>query len=86
MSTYGYVAAPTPTAPLHPLVYPLKSGSLSTHPVSHTDVPADLVDYLYTVFTRELEGGWVVPHLDFGCLPSLQLLRDCSGIYNLVDL
>lgn len=56
MSAYGSISAPVPKASLEPLVFPLKSGRLSTHPISAADAPKELVDYLYQVFAQEVEG------------------------------
>lgn len=56
MSAYGSISAPVPKASLAPLVFPLKSGTLSTHPISAADAPKELVEYLYQVFAQEVEG------------------------------
>ena len=58
MSAYGTVAAPTPIAPLEPLICSIPSGSLSTYPVTLSDGPDDLIHYLHEVFVHELEGEW----------------------------
>lgn len=58
MSAYGALAAPKPVAELEPLVYPLKAGSISLHPVSAAEAPRDLISYLHEVFARELEGEY----------------------------
>ena len=56
MSAYGAMAAPKPVEALEPMVYPLKAGSISLHPVSAAEAPKDLVASLHKVFSRELEG------------------------------
>lgn len=58
MSAYGAIPAPTLIAPLDVLSYPLPNGyTLTTHPLATTEAPRDLLDYLYKVFSDELEGS-----------------------------
>jgi len=57
MSAYGAILPPTLVAPLEVLSYPLPSGiTLSTHPIAATEAPRDLLEYLFRVFSDELEG------------------------------
>lgn len=58
MSAYGSIGAPKPIAPLEATVYPVKTGSISLHPISAAEAPEDLVSYLHGVFNQELEGGF----------------------------
>lgn len=57
MSAYGAITAPAPLATLTPLSWPLTPGlTLTTHPISHKDVPQGLLEYLHGVFQEELAG------------------------------
>ena len=57
MSAYGAIPTPASLGPLEIRSYPLASGlTLSTHPLAATEIPRDLVKYLFGVFSQELEG------------------------------
>jgi hypothetical protein len=57
MSAYGAIQAPKQLATLKARTYPIKTPlSLTTYPLSSDEAPADLKEYLYGVFSAELEG------------------------------
>ena len=59
MSAYGAIPAPTLLTPLEPLSFPLTSGlSLCTYPIAAKEAPRDLLEYLYKIFSDELEGSY----------------------------
>ncbi|ORX35795.1 hypothetical protein BD324DRAFT_661160 [Kockovaella imperatae] len=61
MSAYGAISAPTPIAELTSRLWPIPSGSVSTHPISFADAPEEMMQYMYEVFAKELEDGLTYP-------------------------
>ena len=56
MSAYGSFLGPKAVGELESYRYPIANGILTTHPVTASEAPRDLVEYLYQVFSQELEG------------------------------
>jgi len=57
MSAYGAIQAPPQKQSLHRHTYPIKPPlCLTTYPVSADETPEELKQYLYRVFSDELEG------------------------------
>jgi hypothetical protein len=58
---YGAIAAPLQLAELPTLSFPLPGGwQLSTHPIKGAEAPKEVLEYLYSVFSKELQGGYEV--------------------------
>lgn len=58
MSAYGAIKAPQGSGgPLPVLSYQLPGDLvLTTHPVQGADAPQGLIDYLFDIFNKEIEG------------------------------
>ncbi|WWC89230.1 uncharacterized protein L201_004148 [Kwoniella dendrophila CBS 6074] len=62
MSAYGAIAAPESKRPLEIRSYPLPNDLvLVTYPITGSDAPKEVIEYLYQVFATELEGGKTYP-------------------------
>jgi hypothetical protein len=58
---YGAIAAPLQLAELPTLSFPLPGGwELSTHPIKGAEAPKSVLEYLYSVFSKELQGVYEV--------------------------
>ncbi|GFZ43817.1 hypothetical protein JCM24511_01537 [Saitozyma sp. JCM 24511] len=59
---YGAIAAPLQLAELPTLSFPLPGGwQLSTHPIKGAEAPKEVLEYLYGVFSKELQDGRTYP-------------------------
>lgn len=77
MSAYGAISAPTSAAVLPVLSWPIADGrTLTTYPVRGNDAPASVINYLYGVFSDELEGE--------SCSLSLSVILTLTG-YDCID-
>ncbi|KAK6909976.1 hypothetical protein I203_104002 [Kwoniella mangroviensis CBS 8507] len=63
MSAYGAIAAPESKGPLEIRSWPLPVEGLVliTYPITGSDAPQEVIEYLFRVFEEELEGGRTYP-------------------------
>ncbi|TYJ55979.1 hypothetical protein B9479_003364 [Cryptococcus floricola] len=63
MSAYGAIAAPKQRGELPLLTFPLSTPGLAlvTYPVTGADAPDELLKYLYSIFSDELDEGITYP-------------------------